>query len=86
MKFGVQDCGLVPANVPPYDMLDDFLVPVGSYARGGHHVSNGKTWVEVLARNLGLGGNANPALRDRGINSSNYATGSARARNSYNFV
>ena len=25
------------SNVPPYDLLDPFVVPNGPYARGGHH-------------------------------------------------
>jgi len=51
------DCG-TPQNVPPYDALDDLLIPDGPYAKGGHHFSNGATWVEGLARNLALAGNA----------------------------
>lgn len=72
------DCG-TSHLVPPYDTLDDLLVPDGPYARGGHHFSNGATWLEELARSLALGGNARPALRNDGTKASNYAVGGARA-------
>ena len=68
-----------PANVPPYDALDDLLIPDGSYARGGHHVTNGATWIEQLARGKGLSGNVRPALSNTGTQASNYAVGGARA-------
>lgn len=75
-----EDCDMgTPANVPPYDALDDLLIPDGSYARGGHHVTNGATWVEQLARGKGLSGNTRPALRNPGKKASNYAVGGARA-------
>ncbi|MDH5479536.1 MAG: SGNH/GDSL hydrolase family protein [Nitrosomonas sp.] len=75
-----EDCGLgVPINKPPYDSLDIFLVPDGSYAKGGYHFSNGATWIEQLARGKGLSGNTLPALRDEGVAASNYAVGGARA-------
>jgi phospholipase/lecithinase/hemolysin len=81
LAFGFDEtCGLgTPANVPPYDRLDDFLVPDGSYAKGGHHVTNGATWIEQLARSKGLSGNTRPALRNPGLKASNYAVGGARA-------
>lgn len=66
-------------SLPPYDMLDDLLVPDGPYARGGHHFSNGDTWVEGLARSLALAGNVRPALQSGGLKASNYAAGGARA-------
>ena len=71
-------CG-VRKNVPPYDELDDLLVPDGPYATGGHHVTNGATWVEGLARGLGRAGNARPALASESAVASNYATSGARA-------
>ena len=37
------------ANTPPDYLLDPLLVPNAPYARGGHHFSNGATWVEQLA-------------------------------------
>lgn len=75
-----ESCNLgTAANMPPYDKLDDFLIPDGTYARGGHHVSNGATWVEQFARGRGLSGNTQPALGNEGIKASNYAVGGARA-------
>ncbi len=67
------------ANTPPYDLLDQYLVPDGPYTRGGLHHSNGKTWVEQYAEPLGLGGLVRPALRNPG-QATNYAYGGARAR------
>lgn len=78
----IEDCNMgTPANVPPYDTLDDFLIPDGSYARGGHHVTNGATWIEQLAQGKGLSGNVRCALRNPGTQASNYAVGGARASN-----
>jgi phospholipase/lecithinase/hemolysin len=59
--------------------LDDFLVPNSPYSRGGHHFTNGPTWVEQLARGMGLAGNVLPALGNSGTKASNYAVGGARA-------
>lgn len=73
-----QGCG-TRQNVPPYDKLDDLLVPDGPYAKGGHHFTNGAVWVEGLARHLALAGNARPALRNDGAQASNYSVGGARA-------
>jgi len=70
-------------NVPPYDALDDLLVPDGLYAKGGHHFTNGATWVEGLARYLALAGNTRPAFRNGGHKASNYAVGGARAIANY---
>lgn len=71
-------CGTLQ-NVPPYDGLDDLLIPDGPYAKGGHHFTNGATWVEGLARYLALAGNARPALQNDSMEASNYAVGGARA-------
>lgn len=78
--YGIdENCSMgTPVNVPPYDQLDDLLIPDGSYAKGGHHVTNGATWIEQLAKSLGLAGNARPALRNPGKKSSNYAVGGSR--------
>jgi phospholipase/lecithinase/hemolysin len=80
-RFGFDEsCGLgTPINVPPYDKLDDLLVPDGSYAKGGHHVSNGATWIEEMARSKGLAGSVRPTLRNDGLKARNYAVGGARA-------
>lgn len=54
-------------------------IPGAPYARGGHHFSDGETWIEQLARALHLGRSAGPAFRVPGV-FSNYAVGGARAR------
>jgi phospholipase/lecithinase/hemolysin len=64
-------------NTPPDYSVDPFLIPDRPYAKGGHHFSNGATWVEQLARPLGLAGSVNPAFRGSG--GTNYAVGGARA-------
>jgi outer membrane lipase/esterase len=51
------------ANRPPYDLLDDFLIPDGPYTKGGLHHSNGATWVEQYAQPLGLGRDVRPAYQ-----------------------
>jgi phospholipase/lecithinase/hemolysin len=55
-------------TVPPFVSL----VPSAPYARGGHHFSDGQTWIEQLTK-------AGPALRNPGV-FFNYAVGAARAR------
>jgi phospholipase/lecithinase/hemolysin len=50
-------------------------VPSASYDIGGHHFSNGRTWIEQLVR----GPDARPAL-GREHRARNYAVGRARAR------
>jgi phospholipase/lecithinase/hemolysin len=66
-------------NTPPDYDNDPFLVPNTPYARGGHHFSNGATWIEQFARPIGLAGNVGPAFRGSG-GATNYAVGGARAR------
>lgn len=61
-------------STPPFD-----LIPSAPYAVGGHHFSNGWTWVEQLALRLRSPHSAAPALRAPGI-FTNYAFGGARAR------
>jgi len=65
------------SNNPPDWSVDPFLIPDRPYARGGHHFSNGATWVEQFARPLGLAGSVTPAFRGSG--GTNYAVGGARA-------
>jgi phospholipase/lecithinase/hemolysin len=67
------------ANTPPDYLLDPLLVPSAPYARGGHHFSNGSTWVEQFARSLGLAGSVQPAYRGTSSVASNFAVGAARA-------
>jgi phospholipase/lecithinase/hemolysin len=66
-------------NTPPDYLVDPLLVPSAPYARGGHHFSNGATWVELFARSLGLAGSVRPAFASNGT-ATNYAVGAARAR------
>jgi phospholipase/lecithinase/hemolysin len=68
-------------NTPPDYQLDPLLVPGAPYARGGLHFSNGATWVEQLARSLGLAPSVRPAFASSSPEATNYAVGSARAYN-----
>lgn len=69
-------------NVPPYDLLDQYLIPDRPYAIGGHHFSNGPTWIEQLAKEFGLARDARPAFQgtQTWTKATNYAVGGARAR------
>jgi phospholipase/lecithinase/hemolysin len=62
-----------------FGMLDDLSTPDGPYAAGGHHFSNGATWIEDLARTMSLSGSVRPAFVTGGQRASNYAAGGARA-------
>jgi phospholipase/lecithinase/hemolysin len=66
-------------STPPDYSLDPLLVPGAPYVRGGHHFSNGATWVEQLARSLGLAGSVRPAFASSSSTATNYAVGSARS-------
>jgi phospholipase/lecithinase/hemolysin len=66
-------------NTPPDYLSDAFLVPDVAYARGGHHFTNGATWVEQLGKSLGLERDVGPAFRDANMHATNYAVGGARA-------
>ena len=59
---------------PPYTAL----IPDYPYARGGHHLSDGATWIERLAKKMKLRKSAGPALRVPG-KFSNYAIDRTRA-------
>jgi phospholipase/lecithinase/hemolysin len=65
-------------NTPPDYLQDIFMVPGAPYARGGHHLSNGATWIEQFARPLGLAGSVRPAFRGSS-GATNYAVDAARA-------
>ena len=54
-------------------------VPDAPYAIGGHHFSNGATWIERLSREFDSVASGRPALARPGVNT-NYAVGRARAR------
>lgn len=64
---------------PPDYSLNPLLIPNAPYARGGHHFSNGATWIEQFARSLGLAGSVRPAYASSSPNATNYAVGAARA-------
>ena len=66
-------------NTPTDYELSPLMVPGVPYARGGHHFSNGATWVEQFAQSLGLAGSAGPAYGSENPNATNYAVGGARA-------
>jgi phospholipase/lecithinase/hemolysin len=66
-------------NTAPDYQVDPLLVPSAPYSRGGHHFSNGATWVEQFARSRGLAGTTRPAFLGSTDNATNYAVGGARA-------
>ena len=67
------------ATPPDYGM-GPLLIPDAPYARGGHHLSNGPTWIEQMARPLGLSASVQPAFRSASPTAMNFAVGTARAR------
>ncbi|QCP53074.1 SGNH/GDSL hydrolase family protein [Trinickia violacea] len=71
--------GNVIQSTPPYDTLDESLVPIAPYAKGGHHFSNGATWIEQFAQGTGLASNVQPAFQSSSGKARNYAVGGARA-------
>jgi phospholipase/lecithinase/hemolysin len=67
-------------NTPPYDGLDEVtIIPHAPYAKGGHHYSNGATWVEQFAKRRGLAQYVTPAWQSKGTKAANYAVGGGRA-------
>src|SRR5687767_257801 len=66
-------------NTPPDYDLNPLLIPNAPYMRGGHHFSNGPTWVEQFAGSLGLAGSVRPAYASESPLATNYAVGAARA-------
>jgi phospholipase/lecithinase/hemolysin len=66
-------------NTPPDYLVDPLLIPSAPYARGGHHFSNGATWIEQFARSTGLAGTVRPAFASSSQNATNFAVGGARA-------
>src|SRR4051812_23961227 len=67
-------------STAPDFALDPLLVPSAPYAAGGHHFSNGATWIEQFARSVGLAASVRPAFAATDSAASNYAVGGARAR------
>jgi phospholipase/lecithinase/hemolysin len=68
-------------STPPYNTLDSLLIPSAPYAKGGHHFSNGATWIEQFARRLGFSTYVQPAFKGESTKAANYAISGARARN-----
>ena len=67
------------AGKPPDFTLNPFLIPSAPYAKGGHHFSNGETWIEQYAQGLGLGHSVGAALATADPSATNFAVGAARA-------
>jgi len=67
------------AGTPPDFMLNPLLIPSVPYAKGGHHFSNGATWIEQFARSAGLGASVRPAFGTTDAAVTNYAVGAARS-------
>jgi phospholipase/lecithinase/hemolysin len=67
------------SNTPSNMHVDEFFVPSAPYSTGGHHFSNGATWIEQLARRLDFGESVGAAFADSPT-ALNYAVGGARAR------
>jgi len=65
---------------PPDFGLNSLLVPSAPYAIGGHHFTNGDTWVEQLAARFGIGRYALPAFASANPHAMNFAVATARAR------
>ena len=68
-------------NTPPDYLVDPlFLTPGAPYTRGGHHFTNGPTWIEQLAPTLRANVNAQPAFKGANPRAMNFAIGTSRAR------
>jgi phospholipase/lecithinase/hemolysin len=68
-------------NTPPDYLVDPFfLTPNAPYTRGGHHFTNGPTWIEQLARTLRANVNAEPAFKGANPRAMNFAIATSRAR------
>jgi phospholipase/lecithinase/hemolysin len=67
------------AGTPPDFTLNPLLIPTAPYATGGHHVSNGATWIEQYAISVGLAASMRPALATSDAGAANYAVGAARS-------
>ena len=66
-------------STPPDYMLNPLLIPSAPYARGGHHFSNGATWIEQYGRSIGMAGSVGTALGSSDASATNFAVGAARA-------
>jgi phospholipase/lecithinase/hemolysin len=89
--FGQRPAGMVVFGTSLSDPGNHFIefgttslqpfapAPDASYAIGGHHFTNGATWVEQAATSLHLPNSGGPALRRGGV-FTNYAMGRVRVR------
>ena len=66
-------------STPPDYMLNPLLIPSVPYARGGHHFSNGPTWIEQYGESIGLAESVKSALAVTDLSATNFAVGAARA-------
>ena len=66
-------------GLPPDFTLSMLNVPAAPYAKGGHHFSDGATWIEQYARTIGLGDSVKAAFATTDPRVTNYAVGGARA-------
>jgi outer membrane lipase/esterase len=67
------------ATPPDYGM-NALLVPDSPYAIGGHHLTNGPTWIEQLASSHGMNRSVLPAFANSSPYAMNFAVATARAR------
>jgi phospholipase/lecithinase/hemolysin len=67
-------------GLPPDFTLSFLNVPSAPYAKGGHHFSDGATWIEQYARTINLADSVKAAFATTDPRVSNYAVGGARAR------
>jgi outer membrane lipase/esterase len=68
------------SSTPPDYGLSPLLIPDAPYARGGHHLTNGDTWIEQLAGPLGAERSVLPAFVGSNPFAMNFAIATARAR------
>ena len=66
-------------STPPDYGMNALLVPGAPYAIGGHHLTNGATWIEQLVRG-GMNRSVLPAFIEPNRFAMNFAIGTARAR------
>ena len=67
------------ASTPADFSLNPLLIPSAPYAMGGHHFSNGATWIEQFARSAGLADSARAAFASDDPRAANFAVSAARA-------
>jgi phospholipase/lecithinase/hemolysin len=67
------------ASTPADFSLNPFLIPSAPYAAGGHHFSNGATWIEQFARSVALSQSTRPAFATANPSATNFAVAAARA-------